>query len=83
MENKNTLWEYVKCQIRTDTLKYAKQRAIILRKNENNLKLKFEEFENNLDDDPLKYSEYLQNKAEWEHLLKRLSNGATIRSKAQ
>ena len=64
-ENKNTLWEFAKCQIRTVTISYAKALSKHNKERESFLQKKLEILENSL-------TEYSQNteyhavKAEWE-----------------
>lgn len=49
MENKNQLWEYVKCQIRTDTMVYSSKRSKEMKQKENKLVKKIEAIEKTLD----------------------------------
>ena len=84
LENKNTLWDFVKCDIRSHTILYtckkAKQEAITekelaskLNKLEQNVKMNGEE---NL-------TEYLELKREWEKVLKKRHLGVITRSTAK
>ena len=78
--DKNMLWEFLKCEIRTHTLHYAGKRA---RENSEKVKYlgeKIERLEKNLDDH--NYAEYLQSKGEWEGLNMKKTNGILLRSKA-
>ena len=45
MTDKTQLWEYVKCQLRTDTIIYAGKKAKENRKLESDLKEKLQAFE--------------------------------------
>ena len=82
MSNKNTLWEYVKCQIRTDTLQYASYRAKKIKSREIELIKKLKALETQLNNEQ-KYLEYIQVKGEWESMEQRKTNGIIMRSKAQ
>ena len=63
-EDKNMLWEYLKCQIRSQTTLFAGQRSRENAKIENKFKDRLEILEKNLQDS--NYTEYLQLKGEWE-----------------
>ena len=65
--NKNTLWEYIKCQIRTDTIDFSIKRAKLHKQKELSLEKKMNELLP-LVSDEIKYQEYLQTKSEWESL---------------
>ena len=47
-EDKNMLWEYIKCEIRSQTILYAGERARENTKTEKKLRTKVENFEKNL-----------------------------------
>ena len=87
MENKNQLWEYTKCQIRTDTMVYSSKRSKEMRQKENILVKKLEAIEKTLDKNIVsespEYYEYIQTKGEWENIVKKRTNGILLRSKAQ
>jgi len=83
MENKNKLWEYTKCQLRSDTIIYASKRAKEIRKQEKELQRRVEMLEKNLKDNDVNYREYIQCKTEWENILKVKTNGIILRSKAK
>ena len=72
-ENKNTLWDYVKCEIRSQTIIYSTKKAKQMRKQEielsNRLNLLEKNLSNNPDDNT--YVNYLQCKQEWESLIKK------------
>ena len=84
LENKNTLWDFVKCDIRSHTILYtckkAKQEAIT----EKELASKLNKLEQNVKmngDENL--TEYLELKREWEKFLKKRHLGVITRSKAK
>ena len=87
MADKIQLWEYVKCQIRTDTILYSSQKAKENKKLELDLKEKLQAFEqklsanDNIED--LEYCEYTRIKSEWESHILRKNNGIILRSKAK
>ena len=81
--NKNTLWEYVKCQIRSDTIKFSIDKAKRLKIKETELLDKLEKLEKNLNEDEVGHLEYTQTKLEWENLLRTKMNGVILRSKAK
>ena len=83
ISNKNTLWEYAKCQIRTDTLKFSIDKAKRFKKAEQELCIKLETMEKNLDENDIGYLEYIQCKSEWENLMRVKTKGAILRSKAK
>ena len=87
MENTNQLWEYIKCQIRTETMIYSSARSKKLRERENFLAKKIEAMEQTLDKNQVsetpKYFEYIQTKGEWENIVKKRTTGIILRSKAQ
>ena len=76
MADKSQLWEYVKCQLRTDTTLYACQKAKENKKLENDLKIKLQIFEAKLSQkeniDELEYQEYIRAKSDWEsHIIRK------------
>ena len=85
--DKCLLWEHTKCQIRTETIRYAIRRAKIQNELIKTLALKIENLEKNLDIQTVteneKYVEYLQAKGEWEKLVRKKTNGIILRSKAK
>ena len=83
IENKNTLWEYLKCQIRTDTIQYSINKAKKARELEKRLIERIEILEKNLDGNETTYVEYLQCKLEWENIVKRKTQGIILSSKAK
>ena len=84
-ENKNTLWDYVKCEIRSQTIIYSTKKAKQMRKQEielsNRLNLLEKNLSNNPDDNT--YVNYLQCKQEWESLIKKKTEAIILRSKAK
>ena len=86
MTDKNALWEYTKCQIRSDTMIYSSLKAKNDKEKESEIKKKLEELEKILNEsetiNQLHYLEYIQTKGLWENHLKRINNGIITRSKA-
>ena len=82
-DNKNLFWEYLKCQIRTDTMIYAGKKAKEQRQKEKKLTQKIEELEHNVTSNKNEHLEYQQLKSEWESIQMNKSNGIIIRSRAQ
>ena len=83
-ENKNTLWDFVKCDIRSHTILYsskkAKQEAIV----EKELTSKLNSLEQNITESGKEnLTEYLDLKSKWENLLKKRHLGVVTRSKAK
>ena len=83
MENKNTLWEFTKCEIRGITMKYAKKKAKKERHLERELSQKVNLMKNNINGDEDKLREYQQCKAEWEYYHTKKARGIILRSKAK
>ena len=87
MIDKNQFWEYVKCQIRTDTILYSSTKAKINRKIENDLRQKLQEFEKKLSSKnsigEIEFQEYTRTKADWEGHISRINHGIILRSKAK
>ena len=82
IENKTVLWEYIKCQIRTNTTEYSSKRAKQLKKQEIELNNQLKDLEPNIDNEQV-YLEYIQIKAKWEHIIQKKINGIIVRSRAQ
>ena len=82
MEDKNTLWEFVKCQIRTATISYTKAVSRRNREKERRLEKKLEILENSLAENGPN-AEYRIAKIEWEQLQAKKSESAIFRSKAK
>ena len=85
--DKCLVWEHTKCQIRTETTRFAIRRAKKQKETIKTLAAKIEILEKNLDiqtdiQNP-KYAEYLQIKGEWEKLIMKKTNGIILRSKAK
>ena len=68
MENKNTLWDFVKCQIRIKTISFSKQKSREYREKENNLLDRLKYLEKHITDNQEVLDEYYQTKTEWEAL---------------
>ena len=87
MTDKNQLWEYTKCQLRTDTIIYSSKKAKENKEIEIKLKKKVEQFEQKLsksnDIGNLEYMEYVRSKSDWEGHIQRKNNGIILRSKAK
>ena len=87
MADKIQQWEYVKCQLRTDTILYSCKKAKENRKLETILKEKLQALEqklsknNNIGD--IEYCDYIRTKADWESHVARKNNGIILRSKAK
>ena len=86
MTNKNQLLEYVKCQLRTETMIFSFTRSKQMRERENFLVKKHEDLEAKLDkkivSETPKYYKYIKTKGEWENIVKK-DNGIILRSKAK
>ena len=82
-ENKNLLWEFIKCEIRTVTISYATKKAKELRDAEVKLERQLCTSETNLDGSDEKFNQYLDLKNKWEHIQTQKLNGSIIRSKAK
>ena len=87
MADKIQLWEYVNCQIITDTILYSSKKAKANRKVELDLKEKLQAFEQKLsatdNKEDLEYCEYRRIKSKWENHILRKNNGIIRRSKAK
>ena len=84
MENKNTLWEFTKCKIRTETIIYSSKKSKEQKRIEKDLIEKIGMLEQNLDqNDENKYLEYLACKKELENIISCKTNGIIIRSRAK
>ena len=87
MADKTQLWEYVKCQLRTDTILYSCKRAKENREIESNLKDKLEILEQKLGKNEnisdLDFCEYVRTKSDWESHIAKKNNGILLRSKAK
>ena len=80
IENKNILWEYTKCQIRTDTLYYAIQKKKNERKLEEKILYKIKMLEKNLENE-VDHIEYLVCKRKWENLQRKKNQWNNTKSK--
>ena len=87
MADKNQLWEFTKCQIRTYTIDHSIQRSKKLKEQEIQLQEELKRIEKSIDSDTKsdspEYYDYLKTKGEWEKIVKRITNGIILRSKAQ
>ena len=84
-DNKNTLWEFAKCRIRTETMVYSSMKAKKTREKQTMLENKIKELEQELTEKYIhtSYLNYVQCKSEWENILMIKSNGIKLRSKAK
>ena len=82
MENKNTLWEFIKCQIRTKTISYAKALSKRNKEKENILQKKLESLEESLVDNSSN-AEYHATKIEWEYIQIKKAKATIFRSKSK
>ena len=83
LNNKNILWDYVKCEIRSQTMIYASRRAKKLRKYEFELSEKLKNIEDNLVPGSETFTQYLGLKQEWERTMARNCKASVLRSKAK
>ena len=81
--DKNMQWEYLKCQIRSDTMLFAAKRAKEKRQKEIELSNRIENLEKNLDNNETNFLEYQHTKAEWEDIQTEKGIGAILKSKAK
>ena len=82
IENKNILWDFIKCQIRTKTISFSKQKSRNNRETENKLdKLKY--LEKQITDNQEVLNDYYETKTEWEALQTIKTDGIILRSKVQ
>ena len=81
--NKNTLWDYVKCEIRSKTIIYSSNKAKVQRQYESNLTKKLNSLEQNASTDSAIYCQYLEVKQEWENLNSKNCKAFILRSKAK
>ena len=76
-EDKGMLWEYMKCQIRTDTMSYAGFKAKLNKKAEKELYDQLTHLENHLDSD--NEQEYFTLKKRWEKVQTEKISGIILR----
>ena len=84
-DNKHTLWEFVKCKIRTETMIFSSIKAKKTNETLNILERKLKELENDLESETnnINHANYLQCKGDWEKILKNKAGGIKLRSKAK
>ena len=83
-ENKHMAWEYLKCQIRTDTMIYASQKAKETKKKELEIARQLTVLEQELNhENKTGIEKYYELKKEWESIESDKTNGIIIRSKAK
>ena len=83
IENKNVLWEFTKCKIRTHTMAYASKKAKERNKREKELEQQLNKLQTEIVNNDTKYEEYVSYKTEWEELLNYKANGIKLRAKAK
>ena len=83
MENKNTLWDFTKCQIRSITIAYSKKIAREKNKKESDIKHQLESLEKEMIGNNEKMKKYYEVKGVWERLQSEKAEGAIIRSKVE
>ena len=83
MENKNTLWDFTKCQLRSVTITYSKKIAYEKKKRETELKHRIENLEKEIVYNGDKVEEYYETKGNWEGLQREKTEGIILRSKAK
>ena len=82
--NKNTFWEYLKCQIRSDTISFSILKQKRLRKEESEITAKLEDLEKKLDvNNDEQILEYSNLKRTWENFQYTKTEGTILRSKAK
>ena len=82
-EDKNLLWEYLKCQIRSETISYAVKKSKLQRNREIWLQEQLQILENDIDKSEDNFLFYKTIKCEWENIQTVKMNGLILRSKAQ
>ena len=82
IQNKNTKWDFAKCQIRSITMTYCKSKAKRNKQKEDKLQKEIESLENNLTNEEA-YDNYRRLKSKWEQIKNIKVEGAIIRSKAK
>ena len=83
IENKNTLWDYTKCEIRTKTIEFSKTKAKANKEQEILLLKNLETLERNLNNSESELLLYKQKKLEYENFNKIKTQGAIIRSRSK
>ena len=82
-ENKNFIWEFAKCKIRTESMNYASKKAIERNKLQKELEEKLKLLEKQLITDNSVQTQYIKCKTDWEDILKIKAEGIKLRSKAK
>ena len=83
LSNKNTFWDYAKCQIRTCTISFSALRSRQRQEKEKFLLRKLEQLENDMIHSSEKTNNYFECKSEWENLERIKTEGAILRSKVK
>ena len=82
-ENKNTLWDYVKREIRSQTINFASKKAKQRREHEMELFRKLNILEQNIpNENSDEYLNYVQCKQEWQTLPKKKNDAIILRTRA-
>ena len=83
MTDKNQLWKFTKCQIRTITIDYSIQRSKQLRDLGKIILERLDILEKSIDSDTKsnspEYLNYIKTKGEWEKLIKKRTNSIILR----
>ena len=83
LKNKNVLWDFAKCQLRTITITYSKTKARKNNEKEKFLQQQLEALEKDVTENSDKILEYKVAKTEWEQYQNEKAEGAILRSKVQ
>ena len=83
LQDKNLLWDFIKCQIRSKTISYSKYIAKEARKHELEVQRSLDLLEKQIVNDPSKLPDYYKIKLEWESFQNKKAEGIIMRSKAQ
>ena len=83
--NKNTLWEFAKCKIRTETILFSSIKSKTTNEKLLGLESQLKTLEKDLENNPtdITHSTYLQCEGEWEKILQNKADGIKLRSKAK
>ena len=83
-KNKNTLWDYLKCEIRSQTMIYSSKKAKTVRMEEEYIQKKLTELEQNMgNENSDSFQDYLHYKQQWEKILKKRHSAIILRSKVK
>ena len=84
-ENKNTIWEFAKFKIRTETMIYGSKKAKITKANLLTFEKKVKTVEKELENEQnyINHANYIQCKREWENILKVKAEWIELRSNSK